>query len=122
MGDDGTPEPRARLAFELPPELLARTEEIVAKLRSAEDRRDHAHELIEIVLELTRAGLDAYYFQPLELAGVGFAGRSTAKAGIAAGAKGISVIVRRVLGSMTDEQLLAVADFMDSILIRPAAT
>jgi len=125
MVDDATertPAPRTFLAFEPPPELLAKTEAIIAKLRSTESRKAHAPELIEVVLELTRSGLDAYYFQPLELAEVGFASRSTAKAGIAAGAKGISMIVRRVLGSMTDEQLLTVADFMDSILIRSETT
>ena len=115
-------ETRSFFAFELPPELRAKTEEMIDKLRAAEDRRALAPELIELVLEQTRAGLDAYYFRPLELAEVGFTARGTARAGIAAGAKGISVIVRRVLGSMTDEQLLAVAEFMDSILIRSETT
>ncbi len=118
----GSAAPQAFLAFELPPELLAKTEEILAKLRSTEDRRAHAPELVEVVLELTRYGLDAYYFQPLELAEVGFTSRSTAKAGIAAGRKGISLLVRRVLGSMSDAQLLAVAEFMDGILIKTETT
>ncbi len=123
MGGDTGEQPaeaRSFLAFELRPELLAKTEAIIDKLRSADDRRAHAAELIEVVLELTRSGLDAYYFQPLELAAVGFTARSTAKAGIATGAKGISMIVRRVLGSMSNEQLLTVADFMDGILIQEA--
>ena len=109
---------RAFFAFELSPELLARTEAIIDKLRSAEDRRARLQELIAVVLELTETGLDAYYLKPLELAEVGFASRSAAKVGVAAAGKGIPVIVRKVLGKMSDEQLLTVADFMDGILIR----
>ena len=108
------------MAFELAPELLAKTEAIIGKLRSADDQRAYSKELIEVILELTETGLGAYYLRPLEIAKVGFASRSAAKVGIAAASKGIPVIVRRVIGKMSGEQLLTVAEFVDGILIRDA--
>ncbi len=111
-------EPGARFAFAVPGELAARTEAVVAKLRADDDRKQHLPELVKVVLELTATGLHYYFLYPLELAKVGLVSRSAAKVGIAAAGKSIPVIVRRVIGSMSDDQLLEVAEFLDRMLVR----
>ncbi len=115
-----TDQPGARFAFEVPPELAARIAAVVDKLRADDDRKQHLPELLKVVLGLTETGLHYYFLYPLELAKVGLVSRSAAKVGIAAAGKGIPVIVRRVVGSMSDDQLLAVADFIDRMLVREA--
>ncbi len=112
--------PGARFAFAVPPELAARTAAVVEKLRADDDRKQHLPELVKVVLELTETGLHYYFLYPLELAKVGLISRSAAKVGIAAAGKGIPVIVRRVVGSMSDDQLLAVADFLDRMMVHEA--
>ena len=111
-------EPGARFAFAVPPELAARTEAVVAKLRSDDDRKQHVPELVEVVLELTETGLHYYFLHPLELAKVGVVARSAAKVGIAAAGRGIPVIVQKVVSGMSDDQLLAVAEFMARTMVR----
>ena len=118
MPAEGQEAPGARFAFAVAPELAARTEAVIDKLRASEDRKQHVAELVEVVLELTEAGLHFYYLHPLELAGVGLVSRSAAKVGIAAAGKGIPIIVRRVVGSMSDDQLLRIAEFIDRMLVR----
>ena len=111
-------EPGARFAFTVPPELAAKTEAVVEKLRADDDRKQHLPELVGVILELTEIGLHDYFLHPLELAEVGLVSRSAAKVGIAAAGKGIPLIVRKVVGSMADDQLLKVAEVIDRMLIR----
>ncbi len=108
----------ARFAFVVPPELAARIEAVVGKLRADDDRKQHLPELIKAVLELTETGLHYYFLYPLELAKVGLVSRSAAKVGIAAAGKSIPIMVRKIVGSMSDAQLLEIVEFMDGLLIR----
>ncbi len=110
--------PGARFAFAVPPELAARTAAVVEKLRADDDRKQHLPELVKVVLELTETGLHYYFLYPLELAKVGLVSRSAAKVGIAAAGKSIPMMVRKIVGAMSDAQLLKIAEFMDGLLIR----
>ncbi len=111
-------EKKHRLAFAISPQQSARTEAVIAKLRADGDRRAHAGELTELVIDLTETGLRSYFLQPLEIAGVGLVSRNVAKLGIATVGKSIPVMVRKILGAMSGEQLLAIAEVMDEMLIR----
>lgn len=110
-------EPEHLVAFPISPELYERVTGIVEVLRAAEKASDHMAELAEIIAEMTDRGLGYYFLRPLDEAGMGAISRGTAKVGIASLSKGIPLIVKRVLGSASDQELLAVADFMERLLV-----
>lgn len=75
-------------------------------------------QLVEVIVALTETGLDYFFIHPLQLAEVGTVSLATARIGVGAARTGIPRLVRRVVGSMDDEERLAIADFLDGILIR----
>lgn len=107
-----------RVAFEIPAELQRRCEDVIAAVRAADDRREHLAELTEVVVAMTDTGLDFYFLHPLERVGAGRMARGTAQVGVAAARRGLPTVVRRVLASLSDDQLLELADFIDEILVR----
>lgn len=111
-----------RLAFPLSEELRLQTLETLAALRESSDPRRHIPMLGDLISDLTEAGLEYYFVDSLEKAGVGMIGVSTAKLGIASTAKGLPVVVTKVVKLMSDDQLLAVADFIEEALIEEPRT
>ena len=114
--------PVTRLAFPLSEELRQQTLETLATLRDSSDPRRHIPMLGDLISDLTEAGLEYYFVHSLEKAGVGVIGVSTAKLGIASTAKGIPVFITKVVGLMSNDQLLAVADFIEGALIEEPRT
>lgn len=115
-------QPVTRLSFPLSEELRQQTVETIAKLRESSDRRQHIPLLSDLISELTEAGLEYFFVHSLKQAGVGLIGVSTAKLGIASTSKGIPVVINKVVGLMSNDQLLAVAEFIDESLIEEPPT
>jgi hypothetical protein len=109
------------VAFEVSPELRSRAEEIIEKIRSESDKRPHVPELIDVVMAMTDRGLHYYFLHPLEEAGVGIMTRKAVKLAIGTAGRTLPVVVRKTVGSLNDQQLLSIADFIDHILIREDA-
>ena len=61
-----------------------------------------------------------YFLKPLKDAGMGRMSLATAKIGLASARQGLPVIVRRILSSASDEQILEIADSLDSMLVKEA--
>jgi hypothetical protein len=115
-------QPVTRLSFPLSEELRQQTVETLAKLRESSDRRQHIPLLSDLISELTETGLEYFFVHSLKQAGVGLIGVSTAKLGIASTSKGIPVVINRLVGLMSNDQLLAVAEFIDGSLIEEPRT
>ncbi|MGB3565210.1 MAG: hypothetical protein WBH85_11915 [Thermoanaerobaculia bacterium] len=114
--------PVTRLSFPLSAELRQQTLETIAQLRESTDRRRHLPLLSDLISDLTEAGLEYYFVHSLQRAGVGMIGVSTAKLGIASTSKGIPMVINNVVKMMSDEQLAAVADFIEEALIEEPRT
>lgn len=110
-----------RVAFRITPELAERAEAAVRAVRRDPSAEDHVEELVEVILELSERGMDFYYLEPLRRAGAGTIATSTARLGIAAAGRDLPTIIRRVLASLDPQQVAAIADFVDEILIRQGA-
>jgi hypothetical protein len=110
------------VAFPIPRDLHERVTGVVAALREAESASERRSELVEIVSEMTDRGLGYYFLRPLEEAGMGALSQATAKVGLASASKGIPMIVKRVLASASDEELLSLADFVESLLVEVEPT
>ena len=107
-----------RVAFTISPDLRRRIEAVVAAIREADEPRGHLGDLTETVVEMTDTGLDFYFLHPLERIGAGRMARGTAKVGVAAARRGLPTVVRRVLATLSDDQLLDLVDYIDEILVR----
>ena len=113
-----TTQARADLvAFQISPELMAEAQEALAAVRQDPAHKPNVEALLDVVLELTDRGLDFYYLEPLRRARAGTMTTSAAKLGLAAAGRGIPPIIRRVIGSLDEDQILGIADFIDEILI-----
>ena len=115
---DARASPGNLVAFQISADLMARADAALAAVREDPAEEPNVEALLEVVLELTDRGMDFYYLEPLRRAGAGRMLTSAARLGIAAAGRGIPPIIRRVVSSLDEEQLLAIADFVDEILIR----
>jgi hypothetical protein len=109
-----------RVAFEISSELRQQAEAIVHNIRSDPDRQRHVPVLVDVVLAMTNRGLHYYFLHPLEEAGVGAVTRRAVALAIGTAGRTLPVVVRKTVKSLSDEQLLSLADFIDHILIREA--
>jgi hypothetical protein len=89
--------------------LRKRTAAVVARIEKEEDATRHAGRLSSVVSDLTRAGLDYYFLQPLEEAKFGFVARQTAKLGVAGALQFMSPMIGRILAGADTPQLRGVA-------------
>ena len=81
---------------------------MVYVLEQAENPVAHADELANLVVDLTNAGLDAYFMQPLKLAKPGFVVEQSASLGMVGVQQVLGTVIRRVIGRMNGAQLLSV--------------
>ena len=64
--------------------------------------------MARLVVELTNAGLDAYFMQPLKLAKPGFVVEQSASLGMVGVQRVLGTVIRQVIGRMDGTQLLSV--------------
>lgn len=100
---------RPFLRFYHPAPLRHRTLAVLDGLESAGDPRQHAAALAEVVVELTRCGLDTYFIQPLRRAKAGFIVEQSAALGLGGADKVIAAVIRNVIGGMGAPQLRSVS-------------
>lgn len=111
-----------RVAFRVSAELQQRAASVVASIRSDRDKRKHVPALIEVVLEMTDAGLHYYFLHPLERAGVGAVTRRAVELAIGTAGRTLPMVVRKTVGSLNDEQISSIAEFLDEILVQEEAS
>lgn len=103
-----TPEPFLRFTHSA--DLRARTLAILEAVEGAADATAHGQALADVVVELTHAGLDAYFMQPLKLAKTGFVVQQSANLGMAGARQVMGSVIRSIIGRMDDPQLRSVCE------------
>jgi hypothetical protein len=88
--------------------LRKKTLVVLEKLEAAPDPTQHRMALADVVVELTRAGMDAYFMQPLRTSKAGFITEQSAGLGMAGAVQVIASVMRNIVGSMGAPQLLSV--------------
>lgn len=101
-------ERRPFLRFFHPAELRKRTLAVLDRLEGARDPTLHADALAEVVVDLTRCGLDTYFMQSLKRARAGFIVEQSAGLGLAGAVKVLAAVIRSVISTMGAPQLLSV--------------
>ena len=110
--------PSGWVAFEIPGELRLRAEQIVERLRADPDKKQHAAELVKVVVDMTDHGLHYYFLHPLEEARVGAMTRKAVEMALGTAGRTLPMVVRKTVKSLNDDQLSSLADFIDHILIK----
>lgn len=100
---------RPFLRFYHPAPLRQRTLAVLDGLERSGDPRQHAEALAEVVVELTRCGLDTYFIQSLKRSKAGFIVEQSAALGLGGAVKVIAAVIRNVIGGMGAPQLLSVS-------------
>ena len=96
------------LRFRYDPELHERVLGILNAMEGAPDSKEHRVALGNAVVELTNAGLEAYFLQPLQAAEAGFLARRSAELGIAGAQRVMGSMIRGIIGRMDPPQVLSV--------------
>ncbi len=97
------------LRFHHPAPLRKKTLAVLDRLEASTDPTDHREALADIVVELTRSGMDAYFMKPLKRAKAGFITEQSAHLGMAGAMQVLSSVIRRIIGGMGSPQLLSVS-------------
>lgn len=100
--------PKPSLRFYHPTPLRKRTLDLLDTLEQAQDATVHREALAEVVVELTRSGMEAYFLKPLKLAKAGFMLEQTASIGLAGAQKMMGPVIRQMIGRLNGPQLVSV--------------
>ena len=105
---DSPPVERPFLRFHHSPELRTRTLTVLDAVDRDDAPADAATQLANLVVELTDAGLAAFFSVPLKAANVGFLIEQSANVGLWSASSVIAPAVRNVIGRMNPQQLRVV--------------
>ncbi len=104
-------------AFPLEESLEQRVYGFIEEVRLSEDRTVYRSELAELVRLLTDAGLEYYFWKPVELTGLGSVTQKMIKVGMNSGKKTLNMIASKVIKGFTGEQILTVTEFLETLLL-----
>jgi len=106
------------LSYPLTPEIQANALQLIEKMKKSENRKIYSKELINLILELTDVAVDYFFYNPVKLAKVNMIGKSAVDLALKTAKRAVGVIAGKVIGGMTDVQLLIIVDFIENVLIK----
>ncbi len=92
---------------------------IVESLKQSPDATRQAEDLLGVIMAMTEAGLDFYFISPLRRIGAGTMTLKAAQLGLASTRKGMKMVIAKVLKSLTHDQLLHLAEFIETVTFEP---
>jgi len=104
-------------AFPLEQTLEDRVYSFIETVQEVEDQTEYREELTELVRLLTDAGLEYYFWRPVELTELGTVTQKMIRVGMNSGKKTLNVLAKRVIKGFTAEQILTIAGFLESLLL-----
>ena len=97
--------------------LRKKTLSLLGTLEQAPDATAHRDALPNVVVELTNAGMNYYFMQPLKLAKPGFLVEQSANLGMAGVQQVMASVIRQVIGRMESPQLLSVCGSIRQLML-----
>jgi hypothetical protein len=92
--------------------LRHRSDRLLSAIEKDGDPRAHAHDLADLVVELSEAGMDYYFLRPIRQAKLGVIAQKTAQYGMSGALKLMAPMVRTILHGANAAQLRAIAAHM----------
>lgn len=105
------------LAARIDPKLAAEVRALAEEVRAAPDPLLLRKRGAEAVVKLTDAGLEAFFLKPVQELGLGTMASSMVRVGIGSASTAIAMFIRRLVGGLSAEQMLALADSVDATLL-----
>jgi hypothetical protein len=109
--------PKAFLRFYHSAALRRKTLSLLSTLEQAPNAIMHREDLADLVLELTKSGMDCYFMGPLKLAKPGFIVEQSASLGMAGVQQVMGSVVRQVIGRMDGPQLISVCGSIRQLML-----
>lgn len=107
----------------IPDELRTRALYTVEELRSrGKADKEAVDKLYNLIIDMTDAGLDFFFIEPLRRLRASKMMLSMAKVGISSMLKGSKMVVHKVLKKLDDRSLAAILDFIEEIIHEPENT
>lgn len=97
--------------------LRKKTLSLLSTLEQAPDATAHRSALADVVVELTNAGMNYYFMQPLKQAKPGFIVEQSASLGMAGVQQVMASVIRQVVGRMESPQLLSVCSSIRQLML-----
>lgn len=111
---------QSHIVAPIPDELRTRALYTVEQLRERGKADKVAiDQLFDLIVELTDAGLDFFFLEPLRRLNAGNMMMGMAKMGISSMLKGSKMVVHKVLKKLDDQSLAAILDFIAEIIHEP---
>lgn len=108
---------RTFVAAPISDSLVAEMDRVHQTLRQAESPRRHAREGVDLILRITEECLDYYFLRSTERLGFGAMAQQAVKMGLKTSMSGIGMFVRQLGKSMSDQQVLDLADMVEEMLL-----
>ena len=96
--------------------LRKKTLAVLTSLESAREPTVHRGALADLAVELTNAGLDYFFIQPLKHAKAGFVVEQSASLGMTGVQQLMGTVLRNIIGRMDESQLLSVCSSIRQLM------
>ncbi|GGE67685.1 hypothetical protein GCM10011533_19990 [Streptosporangium jomthongense] len=107
----------------IPDELRTRALYTVEELRSrGKADKEAIEKLYNLIIDMTDAGLDFFFIEPLRRLKASNMMLGMARVGISSMLKGSKMVVQKVLKKLDDRSLAAILDFIEEIIHQPEET
>jgi hypothetical protein len=114
--DSPAPQGKPFLRFYHSEALRKKTLSLLGTLEQAPDATAHRGALADVVVELTNAGMNYYFMQPLKQAKPGFIVEQSASLGMAGVQQVMASVIRQIVGRMESPQLLSVCSSIRQLM------
>jgi len=97
--------------------LREKTLALIGTIEQADDASAYRGALSNLVMELTKSGMDAFFMQPLRLTKPGLLVEQSASFGLASVQQVMGSVVQQIIGRMNSAQLRAVCDSIRQFML-----
>ena len=97
--------------------LRKKTLSLLDAIEQAPDATAHRDELSNLVVELSKAGMDYFFIKQLKLAKPGFIVEQSANLGMAGVQQVMGSVIRKIIGRMDSAQLLSVCGSIRQLML-----
>ncbi|MDP2227777.1 MAG: hypothetical protein Q8J78_09925, partial [Moraxellaceae bacterium] len=109
----------AYVGFPISADTYKRLHDVITKMRDGQTQ-EQIPALTAVLNEVTDLAMEAYFTNPIELLKLGFILRKMAEGGVSVIRGAVHMVIRKLVPDLTHDQLLAVAEYMDSLILRSA--
>lgn len=111
---------RRHLATPIPEDLAREAQELIRRVRESPSPRRHRREGVGLVLRLTEAGMEGFFLRSVERMRLGFLAESATRTALKTAFGALSILIKRLAGALSDEQVRRLAELMDEMLVEVA--